>query len=81
MIATSPVLCCERARAQHAVVVFGLLKFKSHSKVNADHALFSVFDRFIVFLLLPVNICIRTQVSIQIDKMHNALPCVLRTTL
>ena len=73
---SSPVLCCERVRAQHAVVAIGLPKFKSHSKVNADHAFFSVFDRFIVFLLLPVDICIRTQVAIQ---MHNA--CILRPAL
>jgi hypothetical protein len=69
-------------RAQHAVVAIGLPKFKSHSKVNADHAFFSVFDSFIVFLLLPVDICIRTQVAIQ---MHNAfvfcaLPCAPPTT-
>ena len=80
MIATSPVLCCERVRAQHAVVVFGLPKLKSHSKVNADHAFFSVFDGVIVFLLHPVNICISTQVAIQMNNacMLRLAPCPVR---
>ena len=75
---SSPVLCCERVRAQHAVVAIGLPKFKSHSKVNADHAFFSVFDSFIVFLLLPENICISTQVAIQMNNACMLAPCPVR---